>query len=138
MCSLKGMVLSRLMSAAAVAVALLAASGAEAAGKQCCFNNPGFTGTCKVTIEQGEKCSTVLEYLNTPNTSGRDYCSNSGVRGGWVRVNCPTTDQEGSGATPTKPNLPMLRDNAGSSKRTPTPAADGATPTPRSTPTPGT
>ena len=54
----------------------------------CCFENPRFTGTCVVTPGEDESCSSVLGYLNNPNSVGRTYCKNTKVRGGWTQVSC--------------------------------------------------
>lgn len=135
--SLRGTMFARLVLAAPVAVVLLAGFGVEAEAKQCCFTNPAFTGTCQVAIAEAEKCSAVLAYLNTPNTTGRNYCNNSEIRGGWTGVGCSATDHGGGTATPTKPRTSMLNERPTKSRRTPTPAADGSASTPAPTPVPG-
>jgi hypothetical protein len=130
-------VLGRLVLVVPVAAVVLAGIGGEAEARQCCFANPGFTGTCQVTVEKGEQCSAVLDYLNTPNTSGRSYCNSSEIRGGWTSVACPTSDQGGATATPTKPRTSMINERLPKSRRTPSPTADGAANTPAPTPTAG-
>ena len=54
----------------------------------CCFENPRFSGTCKVTPGPEESCSSILGYLNNPNSVGKNYCGNTKVRGGWSSVSC--------------------------------------------------
>ncbi len=54
----------------------------------CCFENPRFSGTCQVTPGEDESCSSILGYLNNPNSVGKTYCGNTKVRGGWTQVSC--------------------------------------------------
>jgi hypothetical protein len=54
----------------------------------CCFNNPGYSGTCSVEPGAGETCASVLAYLNNPNAAGKTYCGNATLRGGWKAVRC--------------------------------------------------
>jgi len=54
----------------------------------CCFENPRYSGTCQVTPGEGESCSSILGYLNNPNSVGKSYCGNTKVRGGWSQVSC--------------------------------------------------
>jgi hypothetical protein len=35
-----------------------------------------------------ETCATILSYLNTPLSTGRSYCSNTDIRGGWKQLAC--------------------------------------------------
>jgi hypothetical protein len=56
--------------------------------ESCCFENPRFSGTCKVTPGPDESCSSILGYLNNPNSVGKAYCGNTKVRGGWTQVSC--------------------------------------------------
>ena len=59
------------------------------AGKEaCCFQNPRFSGTCRVVPGPDESCGDVLAYLNNPNSVGKSYCGNTKVRGGWTTVSC--------------------------------------------------
>ncbi len=134
--SRRSLKLWKLLRVAPVAVVLLAGLAAEAEAKQCCFTNPGFTGTCQVAITKGEQCSAVLDYLNTPNSTGRSYCNNTEIRGGWSGVACPATEQAEGSATPTRPRTSMFNEKLVKSRRTPTPAADAATTTPAPTPAP--
>ena len=77
--------------AAGLALLLLAA-GAPAAGAQdrCCFNNFRFAGGCVVVPTGSETCQSILAYLNSFDTVGRDYCGNTTVRGGWSLNPCDT------------------------------------------------
>ena len=54
----------------------------------CCFENPRYSGTCQVTPGEDETCSSILGYLNNPNSVGKSYCGNTKVRGGWTQVSC--------------------------------------------------
>jgi hypothetical protein len=62
----------------------------------CCFENPRYSGTCKVVPGPEESCGDILAYLNNPNSVGKNYCGNTKVRGGWVEVSC-----EEAASTPT-------------------------------------
>jgi uncharacterized protein (TIGR02246 family) len=77
--------------AAGLALLLLAA-GAPPAGAQdrCCFNNFRFAGGCVVVPTGSETCESILAYLNSFDTVGRDYCGNTTVRGGWSLNPCDT------------------------------------------------
>ena len=70
--------------------AVAGAEDASTATQQspCCFDNPRFSGTCEVTPGEDESCSSILGYLNNPNSVGRTYCGNTKVRGGWTQVSC--------------------------------------------------
>ena len=78
-----------------IAGVAVAAGGEEplsiAAQQTCCFENPRFSGTCRVTPDEDESCGDILAYLNNPNSVGKDYCDNTGVRGGWTTVSCEET-----------------------------------------------
>ena len=81
--------------------ALTAAAATEDASVElgqapCCFENPRFSGTCQVTPGEDESCSSILGYLNNPNSVGKMYCGNTKVRGGWTQVSC-----EGAASTTT-------------------------------------
>jgi hypothetical protein len=133
-------VLSRLMLAGAVALAAVAGAPAQAGSRACCLTNQAYTGVCKVTPEMGEDCTKVLEYLNTVNTTGRELCNHSEIRGGWALVKCSEAGKTSSGSEPAAgQRTSPMNENAGRSKRTPTPGADGAatTPAPTPAPTPG-
>jgi hypothetical protein len=45
-------------------------------------------GTCEVSPANDETCSSILEYLNNPQSQGKAYCGNTNVRGGWKAVPC--------------------------------------------------
>ena len=71
-------------------VAVVGAEDASTAIGQapCCFENPRYSGTCQVTPGEDESCSSILGYLNNPNSVGKTYCGNTKVRGGWTQVSC--------------------------------------------------
>lgn len=54
----------------------------------CCFDHDGYQGHCKVSPAEGETCESILEYLNTAGTVGKNYCNNSKWRGGWTQADC--------------------------------------------------
>ncbi len=54
----------------------------------CCFANQRYDGVCTVVPGEGETCDSILAYLNDPMSSGKTYCGNSQIRGGWSRVDC--------------------------------------------------
>lgn len=54
----------------------------------CCYTHPGYQGLCRVQPGEGESCESILDYLNTPGTAGKTYCSGSILRGGWQQVEC--------------------------------------------------
>jgi hypothetical protein len=58
------------------------------APQRCCFTNQRFAGTCMVEPEKDETCGQILDYLNNPMSSGKSYCGNSPIRGGWKSVAC--------------------------------------------------
>lgn len=60
----------------------------------CCFDHDGYQGHCKVSPAEGETCASILEYLNTAGTVGKNYCNNSKFRGGWKQVECEQDSQE--------------------------------------------
>ncbi len=61
---------------------------AETSKKPCCFQNPGYAGTCKVQPAEDETCASILAYLNNPMAEGKSYCGGTTVRGGWTEVPC--------------------------------------------------
>jgi len=63
--------------------------------KRCCFTNPRFAGVCSVTPGPEETCTTILAYLNDQTSTGRTYCGNTTVRGGWAQVNCEASTSVG-------------------------------------------
>jgi hypothetical protein len=76
--------------AAAAVVAVLVPALVAFAAEPCCFANDRYEGTCTVILGEGETCGSVLAYLNNPMSSGKTYCGNTKVRGGWVQVDCRT------------------------------------------------
>jgi hypothetical protein len=58
------------------------------ADERCCFTNPRYTGVCVVTPAEDETCSSILAYLNNPNSVGKPYCGGTTIRGGWAQVEC--------------------------------------------------
>jgi hypothetical protein len=54
----------------------------------CCFNNPAYSGTCRVEPAEGETCGSILAYLNNPMSQGKNYCGGTKVRQGWQQVKC--------------------------------------------------
>ena len=55
----------------------------------CCLTNPAYAGVCRVVPSGDETCESILEYLNTPNSTGKGYCEHTTIRGGWRLVDCP-------------------------------------------------
>lgn len=55
---------------------------------KCCFSNPSYSGVCQVSPAKGETCDSILAYLNQPGATGKTYCGNTDVRGGWQHVSC--------------------------------------------------
>jgi hypothetical protein len=54
----------------------------------CCYANPRFAGVCVVQPARSETCSSILNYLNSPGSSGKTYCDSTEVRGEWKQVRC--------------------------------------------------
>jgi hypothetical protein len=77
-----------LYSALICGALLLTGSVFAGDGDKCCFTNPRFTGVCVVTPGPEETCATILAYLNDQTSTGRTYCGNTTVRGGWAQVSC--------------------------------------------------
>jgi len=65
-----------------------AAASADDPRPPCCFENPRYVGVCQVEPAKDETCSSILEYLNNPQSAGRPYCNSTAVRGGWKIVPC--------------------------------------------------
>ena len=65
-----------------------ATRASAAADERCCFTNPRYTGVCVVTPAEDESCSSILAYLNNPNSVGKPYCGGTTIRGGWAQVEC--------------------------------------------------
>ena len=56
--------------------------------KPCCFTNDRYAGVCRVVPDNGETCTSILTYLNSPTSIGKTYCDSSNIRGGWREVSC--------------------------------------------------
>ena len=54
----------------------------------CCFENSRYVGVCEVDPAQDETCATILDYLNNPQSQGKNYCNSTNIRGGWKTVPC--------------------------------------------------
>jgi hypothetical protein len=68
---------------------LLAASTAGTGSPaRCCFTNPHYVGTCEVVPSSGETCTSILAYLNNPQSQGKTYCGNTSIRGDWKAASC--------------------------------------------------
>jgi hypothetical protein len=82
--------LAFLLSGACLALLLvLTASAWDAEPEsECCFTNPGYSGVCKVKPGEGETCKSILDFLNSPNSTGKSYCGGTNLRGGWKLVKC--------------------------------------------------
>jgi hypothetical protein len=61
----------------------------------CCFSNPQYAGKCVVRPAKGETCSSILAYLNKASSVGKNYCSNTTIRGGWALATCTAAEGEG-------------------------------------------
>ena len=68
------------------------AAATAAAGDDCCFTNPRFSGVCRVTPGPEESCADILAYLNNQASVGKTYCGNTKVRGGWTQVECDSQE----------------------------------------------
>ena len=78
-----------LILAGALAVTASAAQGAgNGTQEACCFTNRAYAGVCQVSPTEGETCESILEYLNSPMSSGKGYCNNTEIRGGWRLIDC--------------------------------------------------
>jgi hypothetical protein len=60
----------------------------EAKRAPCCFTNTRYSGVCQVQPAEGETCASILAYLNNQASSGKSYCGNTDVRGGWASEKC--------------------------------------------------
>jgi len=74
------------------------AAGAAEGKKECCFANLAYSGVCRVTPAEGETCSSILHYLNTPNSVGKNYCTSTAIRGEWKKRSCDAKPKEGTAA----------------------------------------
>jgi hypothetical protein len=66
-----------------------------AAPRPCCFTNDRYAGVCRVVPDQGETCTGILAYLNTPTSTGKTYCDSTNIRGGWLEVSCDPAKAKG-------------------------------------------
>jgi len=83
-----------------LAIATIAGSAAAeqaAMADPCCFTNPRYTGVCQQVPQEDETCGDILRYLNNPNSTGKAYCGNTSIRGGWAQVECEEDETAGVG-----------------------------------------
>jgi|GEM_PF-3230991 len=73
-----------------------ASTETQTAPKECCYERPGYQGTCHVTPQDDETCESILKYLNTPGTIGKSYCGGNKLRGGWKTAACEEEQEENS------------------------------------------
>jgi hypothetical protein len=78
---------------AGAALAGLAMSPGDPSKAPCCFQNPAYSGTCKVEPAEDETCASILAYLNNPMAQGKAYCGGTEVRQGWTQVSCEEKDR---------------------------------------------
>ncbi len=81
----------RAIALAAATLSLLAVRAAVARADEkpeCCFKNPSYAGVCRVQPAEGETCAKILSYLNTTMSTGKSYCNNTEIRGGWEQATC--------------------------------------------------
>jgi hypothetical protein len=69
----------------------------------CCFNNPAYSGTCRVEPAKDENCASILAYLNNPMSDGKAYCGGTKVRRGWQEVKCEEETGRDSGSRSRSP-----------------------------------
>jgi hypothetical protein len=75
-------------------ILLLGMAPLEDEKDKCCYtNSQGYQGVCVVTPGEGETCESILAYLNNPQSTGKTYCGNTKVRGGWKKVPCEKKDE---------------------------------------------
>ena len=77
-----------MLLAGAVVLASIGTARSANTVEPCCFTNEGYSGVCRVVPKQDESCSSILAYLNNPNSSGKDYCDSTAARGGWRQASC--------------------------------------------------
>jgi hypothetical protein len=97
-------------------LSLRAAAGIAAAKERprpsCCFAHPQHAGTCVVHPARGETCASILTYLNRPRSTGKTYCENTTVRGGWTRVGCKPVGDAGQLPLPDAARARHLEESA--------------------------
>ncbi len=81
------MLVAVLMAATAAAVPT-PPPATPAASPPCCFVNEAYVGTCAVVPAEKETCESILAYLNSPNSTGKTYCSSTRLRGHWKSAPC--------------------------------------------------
>ena len=90
--SLKGFVVFASLSLVAVALtggwSKSSAQTSENTQDRCCFTHSDYSGVCEVEPGEDETCQSILEYLNTPMSTGKTYCGGTEIRGGWQRAAC--------------------------------------------------
>jgi len=71
---------------------------ADGSRPACCFTNPAYAGVCRVEPGKGETCDSILDYLNSGQSTGKTYCESTLIRGGWDSVPCgeKTAPEEGA------------------------------------------
>ncbi|NIA11273.1 MAG: hypothetical protein GWP10_16505 [Nitrospiraceae bacterium] len=84
------MALAVILVVAGVTVTVSSAAQSHGNGGQdvCCFTNRAYAGVCQVTPTKDETCASILAYLNNPMSSGKPYCRNTEIRGGWKLIDC--------------------------------------------------
>lgn len=90
-----------ILAAIALLAGLQPVSAAQGQGQKkaspCCFSNPSYDRICQVQPAGDETCDSILAYLNNPLSTGKTYCDNTKIRGGWVEVECSQPQGHGSG-----------------------------------------
>lgn len=69
---------------------------------QCCFKNSRYAGVCVVHPGEEETCTSILDYLNNPSSSGKSYCGFTDIRGGWKELSCEETSASPRPSAPTQ------------------------------------
>lgn len=72
----------------AAGLLLAASTGGSGSPARCCFTHPRYVGTCEVEPGADETCQSILAYLNNPQSQGKTYCGNTGIRGDWKATAC--------------------------------------------------
>ncbi len=66
----------------------------EKTPRPCHFTNPSYAGVCTVQPKGDETCKSILAYLNQPNSTGKTYCNDTILRGGWKKANPPDSKKK--------------------------------------------
>lgn len=69
---------------------------------ECCFQNSRYAGVCVVQPAEGETCASILDYLNSPSSSGKSYCGFTDIRGGWKEIACQEETSNWSSSVPSE------------------------------------